>query len=268
MPSKRKTKEEKEGITSPSPDKQQKKKSKPSPSPSKGKSKKEAIVVEEEPEIEFNEENENNESAIILDDIPTEDEQKFEKELEETAKKYPGSSIFLTQTWDEIQSDPLVRPTLEELRKLDYILVPQKFEDFNDSVYQKLDEAVDGLIILNTTSSHIMHDFFNKELQNFVKMWKSPDKHDEAFSYLFAITVIAKEMDHWYVDYEEVRAINNLMNSFHSRWKEVFTKTDEELGLKGENSRNKLMKYLIKFANSVHEANESYDDKPKFQWFK
>lgn len=155
------------------------------------------------------------------------------------------------------------KPTIGDLRVLPRIYVTDATFDHGERMLKAFDEAIGGFFMMNTHSSSLLLDCFDKELKKARRIFnKNPS---EGFEILFPLTDIMQEEDTWYHDTEIPDDVCRVMTYTYKLWKDVLDKSVDELGLAGQpNAKQYLLEWLKKFGQDVREAEL---DK-KFQWFK
>jgi hypothetical protein len=187
--------------------------------------------------------------------------EKFTQELKDDETKY-GKRAYLIKQWIPDEDDPDEKPTLEDLRALPKIFINRSV----DKHLQRTSKGIEkiggggGFMMFNTSSSLEMVDYFNNEAKKARRLLTS--KPEETFLSLFALMVIMQDFNTWYHDFEEGDDITKMMTSIHKLWTDLPKKSDNEIGLAGDNARDTLVEYLKEFGEKVSESVED-----EFEWF-
>jgi len=219
----------------------------------------EKVEEREEEEEEGGEEEDGEEEEDEEDEEADEIGKQFEEELKEKAKMYPGKRYVMLDAWKPTTKGE--KPTMEKLRELPVIFIHPDFFKVQQRVYKTLDKACDGLFMLWTSHSPIMWSVFGKEIKKVNALFAKGD-YPGAFCQLLGTVFVMEDIDHWWNDVEETEPVEELMTSVASAFKKLATKTDEELGIQGDQPREKVIAYLRKWGETVKESENGFD----FAW--
>jgi hypothetical protein len=123
------------------------------------------------------------------------------------------------------------KPTIEDLRALPKIYVTDATFDHGERMMNAFDEAIGGFFMMNTHSSSLLLDCFDKELKKARRIFnKNPS---QGFEILFPLTDIMQE-DTWFHDTEIPGDVCRVMTYTYKLWKDVLDKSVDELGLAGQ----------------------------------
>jgi hypothetical protein len=95
-----------------------------------------------------------------------------------------------------------------------------------------------SFIMLNTSSSHNMMDWLLESLEKNVKKRIQLGKYGEAFLHLLALTMSAKQEEHWVMDNEDEKCVDAVMEAFAKCWTTILTQSDVVLQLKNVTFKN------------------------------
>lgn len=84
----------------------------------------------------------------------------------------------------------------------------------------------------------------------------------EQYDHLYAITKGLMENEYWFLEYDDVKAIQKLLTSLARSWKKLLAFTDKELEIDGEFTRPGCIAMLNRFSKSIQGA----PDTLTFKW--
>jgi len=161
---------------------------------------------------------------------------------------------------------PLKDLSIAHFTKVPYILASPDVGDTEKSVWERLNEECDGLMLLNTTSTNIMLNIWKENLEA-VDSCINVGKFNDAFSIIFSTTKVMDSIEHWYNDFDDSKSVADVMKMLQNSWNLALAKSNEELGISGkENFRNDLKDWLDEIAEKVREGTKDIDEGVKFPW--
>jgi len=185
---------------------------------------------------------------------------QVEEEWKEKAKNHPGTTYVILPGGGSTTTGEKL--TIEKLRKLPVIFVHPDFHKVQERVLNTLDKACGGLSMLWTSHTPIMWNVFEKEIKKSNALF-TKGNYPGAFCQLCGTVYVKDDSDDWWNDVEETKPVEKLMTSVKATLTKLFTKTDDELALHGDQPREKVVAVLKKWGERVLQSGNEYN----FDWY-
>ena len=84
-----------------------------------------------------------------------------------------------------------------------------------------------------------------------IEKYNSCQVWDEKFDRLFSLTLTLKHFEHLLQESEEIEKTQNSLDNLANEWKDLLSKSDEDLGIDSEVSRKGIPAFLETFAKQI-----------------
>jgi hypothetical protein len=189
-------------------------------------------------------------------------QEQFSAELK-AKEESTGLTAIIVGHIEREDSEDESDPTLEELRSVPLVFVPQtvvdELEKLDNYVARitlggKLDPEgeVNGFQMTNTASSYTYMKKLDEQLR-VVSSHKKARNWPAMFGTLFATTLVFSSRDTWFIDTDIPERAAILLKGFATSWKDVLKHADAELGI-DQDSRKAVVKMLDSFSRDVKDS--------------